>query len=39
MKPFPAEDTLLNFVSKKVNRVGYDPPDLIDPIANPNPDR
>ena len=32
MKPFPAEDMLTYFVSKKVNRASYDAPDLIEPI-------
>ena len=35
MKPFPAEDMLTYFVSKKVNRASYDGPDLIDPIPDP----
>ena len=35
MKPFPAEDMLTYFVSKKVNRSDYDAPDLIDPIPDP----
>ena len=34
MKPFPAEDMLSYFVSKKVNRASYDAPDLIDPIQD-----
>ena len=36
MKPFPAEDMLSYFVSKKVNRASYDAPDLIDPIQDPD---
>ncbi len=35
MKPFPAEDMLAYFVSKKVNRSSYDAPDLIEPIQEP----
>ena len=35
MRPFPAEDMLTYFVSKKVNRASYDGPDLIDPIPGP----
>ena len=29
MKPFPAQDVLTYFVSKKVNRASYDAPDVI----------
>ena len=36
MKPFPAEDMLTYFVSKKVNRASYDAPELIEPIQDPN---
>ena len=35
MKPFPPEDMLTYFVSKRVNRASYDAPDLIDPIQDP----
>ena len=34
--PFPAEDMLTYFVSKKVNRASYDAPDLIEPIQGPD---
>lgn len=34
--PFPAEDMLTYFVSKKVNRASYDAPELIEPIQDPN---
>ncbi len=36
MKPFPAEDMLTYFVSKKVNRASYDGPDLIEPNQDPD---
>ena len=32
MKPFPAEDMLTYFVSKKVNRASYDAPELIERV-------
>ena len=35
MKPFPAEEMLTYFVSKKVNRASCDAPELIEPIQEP----
>lgn len=32
MKPFPPEDMLTYFVSKKVNRANYDAPELIERV-------